>query len=398
MDTIARLRIGLILCFGLAASDACSDVIKIPNTDPRYLSIQSAIRWIQDRDTILVAPGVYHENINFIGKQFVLKSQAGPEETILMPADDFAPLVSCINSETGNCLLEGFTLTGYNMGVVTDTIAIFNMNKLASPVIKNCIVRDNHGVTVIRVRDDGPSFRRCLFYNNTGGPVVQVQGGDITLLNCTIDRCELGIYAYNAGVEVRNCIISNMTGWAVRGNVGQFDYNCVWNNGLPSDSGYRPGAHMVYGDPMFADPQSGNYNLLPGSPCIDAGDPNPFFNDPDGSASDLGMYYYQGPTGIDDDDASVPATFELSQNYPNPFNPNTHISFSVPKRMHVRIDLYNVLGEKVKTLVDETVPAGEMTVEWNGRLASGTVAASGVYFYRLVSDEFTAVRQMVLLK
>ncbi len=397
MDTLARHRALLAFCLILLfASAAWGDVIRMP--DPRYSTIQKAILWVGDRDTISVAPGVYYDNINFIGKQFVLKSEAGPEQTILMPADGFAPMITCVAGETGNCVVEGFTITGYNVGAVTDSVVIFNMNKLASPWIMNCIIRDNHGVTVGRVRDDGPSFRRCLFYNNTGGPVMQVLGGDVTFLNCTIDRCEVGIYAYNAGVEVRNCIISNMTGWAVRGYVGQFDYTCVWNNGLPSDSGYRPGAHIVYGDPLYADPANGDYRLLAGSPCIDAGDANPYFNDPDGTPADMGKYYYLGPTAVEDGDSELPTTFHLAQNYPNPFNPTTRISFSVPKRMRVRIDLYNVLGERVKTLIDETVTAGEKTVEWNGRLASGTVAASGVYFYRLVCDEFTAVRQMVLLK
>jgi hypothetical protein len=396
MNTVARLRVALTVCLVLsAAATVFSDVIKMP--DSRYATIQKAILWVGDRDTILVSPGVYYENINFIGKQFVLKSEAGPDQTILMPADGFAPMITCINSETGNCLVEGFTITGYDVGAVTDSVMIFRMNKLASPVIKDCIVRDNHGVTVVQVRDDGPSFRRCLFYNNTGGPTIQVQGGDITLLNCTIDRCELGIYAYNAGVEVRNCILSNMTGWAVRGYIGQFDYTCVWNNGLPSDSGYRPQAHVIEVDPMFVDPLGGNYYLQTGSPCIDAGDPNPFFNDPDGSISDLGRYPYQGPTAVDDE-GELPEIFDLGQNYPNPFNPITRIKFSVPKRMPVRIDIYNILGERVKTLIDESVPAGEKVVEWNGRVEGGQVAASGVYFYRLVSEEFTAVRQMILLK
>ncbi len=397
MNPLTRLcSVLLVGVIALGATSAIGDVIHMP--DPRYTTIQKAILWVGDRDTILVAPGIWHENINFIGKQFVLKSEAGPEQTFLMPADDFAPVITCINSETGNCLVEGFTITGYNVGAVTDSVRVFRMNKLASPVIKDCIIRDNHGVTVVQVRDDGPSFRRCLFYNNTGGPTIQVQGGDITMLNCTIDRCELGIYAYNAGAEVRNCILSNMTGWAVRGYIGQFDYTCVWNNGLPSDSGYREGPHVVHGDPMFVDPQNGDYHLQAGSPCIDAGDANPFFNDPDGSVSDLGVYYYLGPTAVEDDEDGLPSTFRLGQNYPNPFNPTTRIKFSLPKRSAVRIDVYNVLGERVKTLVDETVPAGERIVEWNGRTESGHVAASGVYFYRLVSDEFTAVRQMVLLK
>ncbi len=397
MITLARLRAAVFFFCTLVICLPCLTLADVINHPGQYTSIRLAVQWVGDRDTILVAPGTYYENINFLGKQFVLKSMAGPEQTILIPADQVAPMITCTNNDTGNCLIEGFTITGYDVGAVTDSVVIFDMSKLASPVIQNCIVRDNHGITVARVRDDGPSFRRCLFYNNTGGPVMQVMGGDVTFLFCTIDRCEFGIYAYHAGLEIRNCIISNLTGWALRGLPGQSDYNCLWNNGLPSDSGASPGLHDISADPMFVDPLNGDYNLLPGSPCINTGDPNPFFKDPDSSRGDIGKYYFAGPTDVGDDQV-IPFGFELSQNYPNPFNPTTKISFSVPRRSNVRIDLYNVLGEHVRTLVDESIPAGARTVQWDGRSDTGTPVASGVYFYRLLSDDFTAIRQMVLLK
>lgn len=375
-------------------SETRSDVIRIPQ---QVQSIQAAVLRAGDRDTILVAAGTYYANLNYLGKQLVVKSESGPAVTTLMPADMHAPLFTFVNFETGNARLDGFTITGYDVGAVTEPVVIFNMNKLASPVIQNCIVRDNHGITVARIMDDGPRFVRCVFYNNSGGPVMQVLGGVVSFLNCTIDRCENGIYAYNADVEVRNSSITNCTGYAVRGYVGLFDYNNVWNNGLPSDSGARTGLHDISADPMFVDAPSGNYNLRPGSPCIDTGDPNSFLNDPDGSRGDIGARFYLGPTGVDDE-AKIPFGYSLSQNYPNPFNPSTSIVFSLPHRTQARVEIMNILGERVKTLVDELLPAGEQVIEWNGHTDTGTPVASGVYFYRLVTDEFSAVRPMVLLK
>ena len=98
------------------------------------------------------------------------------------------------------------------------------------------------------------------------------------------------------------------------------------------------------------------------------------------------------------DDGILPAQFELAQNYPNPFNPETIIKYSVPYRSDVRIDIYNILGRKVTTLVDEVKAAGEYDAVWNGTNGAGARAASGVYFYRLKAGDKAMVRKMLLMK
>ena len=104
-------------------------------------------------------------------------------------------------------------------------------------------------------------------------------------------------------------------------------------------------------------------------------------------------------TDVDDDtDASLPVTFALHQNYPNPFNPSTTISFDLPERTHVRLTVYNLLGQTVAVLVDTELGVGNHEVEWNGRDSNGSAAASGVYFYRLKTEQDQSVRKMVLLK
>lgn len=89
---------------------------------------------------------------------------------------------------------------------------------------------------------------------------------------------------------------------------------------------------------------------------------------------------------------------ELEQNVPNPFNPATSISFVLPATSPVRLDIYDVRGRLVRTLVDEYRPSGRVTVNWDGRDAYGQQVASGAYFYRLVTSERTLTRKMVLLK
>ncbi len=95
---------------------------------------------------------------------------------------------------------------------------------------------------------------------------------------------------------------------------------------------------------------------------------------------------------------TVPEKFVLMQNYPNPFNPITNIEFSIPKPTQVKVEIYNILGEKIVTLVDEKLSAGYKIVEWDGKDDQGNEVSTGIYFYRLKAGEFTQTRKMVLLK
>jgi hypothetical protein len=92
----------------------------------------------------------------------------------------------------------------------------------------------------------------------------------------------------------------------------------------------------------------------------------------------------------------------LGQNFPNPFNPSTHIEYWVPEGAgagtDVRLVVYDVHGARVRTLVDATQPAGRYRVEWDGRNADGAPVGSGIYFYRMVTTQFSATRKMLLLK
>lgn len=90
--------------------------------------------------------------------------------------------------------------------------------------------------------------------------------------------------------------------------------------------------------------------------------------------------------------------FDLAQAKPNPFTNATSISFSVPSRTHVQIEVYNILGQKVRTLVDETMEGNSYVREWDGRADSGAKASSGIYFYKMVAGDYSATRKAVLLK
>lgn len=97
-------------------------------------------------------------------------------------------------------------------------------------------------------------------------------------------------------------------------------------------------------------------------------------------------------------DEGRPSEFSLSQNYPNPFNPVTNIEFSLPRVAHVRLDIYNIVGQKVRTLVDEEMEPGRYVADWDGKDEKGNSVSSGIYFYRMDAGDFSDIKKMLLVK
>jgi len=94
----------------------------------------------------------------------------------------------------------------------------------------------------------------------------------------------------------------------------------------------------------------------------------------------------------------LPKSYSLDQNYPNPFNPSTTIEFKLPRRSQVNIDIFNLLGQKVFTLLDQGCSAGSYRVDWDGSTDLGRKASTGVYFYRIRAEGYTATKKMIMLK
>jgi flagellar hook assembly protein FlgD len=97
--------------------------------------------------------------------------------------------------------------------------------------------------------------------------------------------------------------------------------------------------------------------------------------------------------------------YKLDQNYPNPFNPTTTIRYALPAQSVVSLKVYNILGQEVKTLVNENQISGSYAVQWDGKNNHGAQVSTGIYFYQLEvngvgpsRENFTQVRKMLLLK
>jgi hypothetical protein len=95
---------------------------------------------------------------------------------------------------------------------------------------------------------------------------------------------------------------------------------------------------------------------------------------------------------------AVPAAYSLAQNYPNPFNPTTTIEYSIPQSGHVELSIWNLAGQKVRTLVNNQQTASYQKVVWDGRNDMGEKVGSGLYFYKLVSGNFSKIQKMQLIK
>jgi flagellar hook assembly protein FlgD len=95
---------------------------------------------------------------------------------------------------------------------------------------------------------------------------------------------------------------------------------------------------------------------------------------------------------------ALPSTYTLSQNFPNPFNPTTTIEYSIPTTGNVSLAIYNVAGQKIRTLVNASQSANFYKVVWDGKNDNGMTVGTGTYFYKLVSGNYSKIVKMTLMK
>ncbi|RLC57446.1 MAG: hypothetical protein DRH89_03480, partial [Candidatus Cloacimonadota bacterium] len=181
-------------------------------------------------------------------------------------------------------------------------------------------------------------------------------------------------------------------------------YSCV--------TGGFTGEGNIDENPLFVAPTAGDGNgydglaadwsLQTGSPCINAGNPDAMYNDPDGSRNDMGAYggpNSMGPTDSDDNTVNVVAVNSISV-YPNPFNPTANIALSINEndiQQPVSVEIFNVKGQLVKTLVNNEVVQTTNFV-WNGKDNNGNSTSSGMYFVKMKTVSSEVSKKMLLIK
>ncbi len=416
-----------------------------------YTTIQEGINNANNGDTVLVYPGTYYENINFNGKSITVASLLlTTQDTIyisqtIINGNQNGSVVKFVSGEGLNSIIKGFTITNGFASAYIDSIPAGGGIKCinSSPTIARNIIKENG----------------CDLYIDGGG--IYCENSNSHILNNTISDNE-GAY-YGAGICIYdssevlikgNVIFNNLTcsGYGVAKGGGIFcggnmcyaviEQNTICNNtvdfgdggGICSNNasivntilwnnypdeiygqititysdiqGGWTGIGNIDADPLFADPANGDFHLtwanfpIPDdtkSPCIDAGDPaSPL--DPDSTIADMGAFYFdQVATSIDP--PVVQANYKLFQNYPNPFNELTVISYTLKVSGRVSLEIYDMQGQEVRTLVNETRQADHHSVVWDGTNATGGSAGSGVYFYTLdIDNRSVATKKLVLLQ
>jgi hypothetical protein len=260
-------------------------------------------------------------------------------------------------------------------------------------------------------------------YTNYQGAGLALEGYEIDLVNITITENSvigpnqqpyfsggLDILTSMSDVSLMNSIIVNNYPCNINQN-NNSELKITYSNIEGGEEGIirdtlETTLHWLEGnidqDPLFVGGEPFDYHLSEGSPCIDTG--TPFFawegdtilnlspEEYEGEAPDMGAFGIDPISSIKKE-KTIPLHFQLYQNYPNPFNSRTVISWQLAVGNNVDLSIYNILGQKVATLVSEKQAAGYHRVEWDA-----SEYASGLYFCKLKAGGYTKVRKLLLIR
>ncbi len=312
-----------------------------------------------------------------------------------------------------------------DMDFVTISHCCFQQNDLSIFSFWSTLLTENS----IFIHNTGLSFRfylnqrynkHCIMnnivisQNNTSSSVIRVSGyGDdeeyLIIKNSIIfdNQPESGtlIESISTPIYIDYCNIDTSSeNWFVgEDNV----FYPEWPIGT-----YEWGKGNISQDPLFSNPDNGDFTLQDKSPCIDSGDPDPIYNDLEdplkpgfalwpargGLRNDMGAYGGSDYVMEMPEKYRIPDSFALMPNYPNPFNPSTKINYELPITNYVDLNIYNVLGQKVANLVSKTQKPGRYQVVWDGRNEQGVAVSSGIYFYVLETPNYFKAMKMILLR
>ncbi len=287
----------------ILAEISSGNIINVPSQEP---TIQAGIDAALESDTVLIAPGTYtgdgNRDIDFHGKGVVLKSENGPQFTIIDSEGTYSDPHRGFyfhSGEDSTAVVDGFTIQG-GRGPLDDPDGnwvgggIMCDSSSSPKIINNTISGNSDGG--ICCSDSDPTISNNTISGNYHGPLLGEPGGGIycdgsnpTVTNNTIfGNSDGGIDCYDSSPIITNTIFRANTSTEV--NVDETSSPVITYCDI--QDGWE-GEGNIDSNPLFLDPDNGNYNICSQSPCIDAGDPD--MTDPDGTRSDIGVFYPDHP-------------------------------------------------------------------------------------------------------
>ena len=268
--------------------------------------------------------------------------------------------------------------SGYIVSVNSDNI--IESNVIINPSMGYCVI-----CAAISILDGSNCILRNNFifqaYGDGYGAVVASESQYVSHNNTFVSN-SVGYANLSSDGIVSNDIIygSSNTVYLDESSTIQVSYSDI-------EGGWE-GEGNIDADPLFCDPDSGDYTLAENSPCIGTGE----------NGANMGALGVGCDVILSTDTDAIPLQYALHQNYPNPFNPITTLRYDLPENSYVNVTVYDMLGRKVKTLVNTTQDAGFKSVIWNATNDYGKPVSAGVYFYQIQAGEFVQTKKMVLLK
>jgi hypothetical protein len=381
-----------------------------------------------NKDTASTVQFLWHEDSTAVLNGFTIRGGTGtkymfPNGTGTYPYQEGAGIILHYSSAIiRNNFIINNTMTP--VGSTTNGGGGGIASMYGNPCIYNNIITANTSGYAggIVLNWSGGKIKNNLVYSNSA--VGPFGGGGIMVWKVQANTAyvENNTVVNNSSTSTGGGVVLNLLDGS---SIPVLKNNIVWGNTQASGLQFTLAQYGTYNDiqdyiggtNISTDPQfiSGSrYRLASSSPCIDAGDSAAVCNDKEdpeniGHAlfpsqgqprNDIGAYGGCGAilfpnedvTGINEK-KSINQNFELFQNYPNPFNPTTLIKYQLSENSHVNLKIFDVLGREVATLMNEKKSKGNYNVTWDA-----SHMPSGIYFYRLTTENFSQIKKMLLIK